>query len=138
MARKRRRRTRRETARDNPSYRSQPRRRLLRVILNRPPEPSPTFDPWRLTDVEDTRTWHPDGPVRNVRRISGVSADVEVPRSKRFPHKAPSSILRFHDPLRVIVCVRRRTRREVLFASRRNGRGNKKGRRTFNSEISCK
>lgn len=90
-----------------------------------------------LTEIEDNRTWHPEGNRRPV----GVTAS-RAARSLSIvtnPGSTRSSIA-FANPPQIPVCARRARRREVLFALNRTGRGamSRKRRRTWRSDISCK
>lgn len=98
-----------------------------------------SLEPLTLPLIEDRRTFHPDrvrpaarfttgGPSRlglserkNTRgRFKGFKANSQT--------KAP---IAFDVPASVAVCVRRKTRKQVLFAQRKTGRaGTKRLRRT--------
>lgn len=94
--------------------------------------------------VDDRRTFHPERAYRPALRFSGVKATVglvdkhssqpgrRVLRQTRAP-------IAFKAPEGVVVCVRRKQRREVLFALNRTGRGSKARRRvrSFWSGVSC-
>lgn len=88
-----------------------------------------------LRPVEDRRTWHPQGKKR-------PAASLDAPRhrlvvsSKPLSHPAPSrrakpSVARatlphtvqFAAPARVLICIRRKKRKEVLFAKKLTGKG---------------
>ncbi len=77
--------------------------------------------PLRL--YEDRRVFHPRGRQRAAFSEPRLAARVVVSpvRSRRLP-----AALSFTDPRRVVVCVRRRIRRQVLFA---NGTGGARGRK---------
>lgn len=118
---------------------------------------SPSYRPGfpSLVEVEDGRSWHPD-PDRGAVTIGGRWARVVVhPRpivARTKPLWAwkgmpiglqPPVGLRFESPLKVVTCVRRKVRREVIFAldrqrSRKSGgRGGRRYRRTWRSNIGC-
>lgn len=111
----------------------------------------PDLDPGPLTEVEDRRTYHPLGPNRPARTLGGTPARITVadrPASKRqrasgFHRKLRSShtkaVLAFAEPKRVLICIRRQRRKEVLHALGRAGRGGAKRhpRRSWHSEVSC-
>ena len=97
--------------------------------------------------TEDRRTYHPERANRPALRMSGLPAQVKVgSRPRRSPQASsramtfPSNVIAFQNPEVVVTCVRRKTRREVLFAKGGAG-GGKKIRRpkwTWRSRISCK
>lgn len=100
-----------------------------------------------LLEVEDRRRWEPNRltrPVRSSRRWNiPVRLVRDAPRSKglgvRFgpPTKARKAVarnvsfggLKFRTPRYVAVCVRRKSRREVLHALKKVGAGNSRHRR---------
>lgn len=88
-----------------------------------------------LSLIEDLRTYHPLGSSRRPRSVARASDGTHTLSDKR----KPGDVLRFQVPERVVVCMRRAERREVLFASRKAGKGSK-SRKTYNqySTISCK
>lgn len=105
------------------------------------------FTPVRsnLSEIEDGRYWHPD-PIRNARTprqwVSRFNLAKPVRRStQRVDRRAiafadPQS-LSFRNNKHVVVCVRRKQRREVLFAKGRGGGGKKRGRRNYWSNVRC-
>lgn len=96
-----------------------------------------------LTAIEDRRTFHPLGQVRPARMITGNSHTpvvAKVSRSKKFrpPRLYPGPGLRFAIPEKTLICLRRKKRKEVLFAKRKTGRrGQRKPRFNWYSRISC-
>lgn len=132
------------------------RRREVITVRSAMPSPSltsllrtfPTLDgPRHLSrDVEDRRRYHPLADYAPPLTFRGVPAKVQVKQKFSRPHKmagfsTPSVPKRvaFTAPKKVLVCVRREQRKEVLFALRRTkkGSGSKKFRTPF-SEVSCK
>lgn len=107
-----------------------------------------------LSEFEDRREWHPEGFARPARLFSRPRhrlSLVDQPRRSRTPlNRDPFSHLRsfnsqtkariaFREPDRVLVCVRRNIRKEVLHAFRKTGRvGQRRPRRSFYSSISCR
>lgn len=96
-----------------------------------------------LSQVEDRRAFHPLSSWRPARLLSGHPAPPVVPKSappgRSFRGRFPFHGLRFAVPERVVICVRRHERREVMFAKKRAGkRGQRKPRRNWYSAISCK
>ncbi|AYQ58218.1 hypothetical protein [Microviridae sp.] len=92
----------------------------------------------RLSLLEDRRHFHPLGPVRPA--LSLLSTRPRIVVRKRAPGGkfALSPHLSFEVPKSVAVCIRRKQRREVLFANKktRGGAGSKR-RRNFWSLIRC-
>lgn len=83
---------------------------------------------------DDGRTYHPLG-----RRRPQLTASGQVAQLRRTYHSLTHQI-GFHDPFNVMRCVRRATRREVLFAfnkQRKRGQGGGKYRRNYWSKIKC-
>lgn len=119
------------------------------VSLPRVPSPSPvTLYPFSgpLTLIEDRRTFHPLGPQRGAVSFSGAQhglrlSDREVTDRFHGLRKFPSqtkAVVAFDAPDDVLVCVRRRRRKEVLFAKRKTGRrGQRRPRRNWFSQIHC-
>lgn len=106
----------------------------------------------RLRFYEDRRQWHPEGVYRPARsfsrsfhRLRVVSDRREPVRSRKarnFLQEMRSSVpvrVGFQSPDGVLVCVRRKQRREVLHALRKTGRGGQR-RPVWNwySRISCR
>lgn len=117
-----------------------------------------------LLSVEDRRTWHPEGPHRPARSSRRWNARVNLlppQRTRRAFLRGPrltparpgharkgvarpslfSQLLRFrfNAPKYVAVCVRRSIRRQVLFATRRTGRGARAPRRrNYQSSVYCR
>lgn len=99
----------------------------------------------RLTDFEDRRQFHPDGVFQSPKVLFPPRSRV-VARARQGP-KAQNPVrgglvrfpsLSFSVPNKVLICVRRKQRKEVLFAKRKAGRGGqKRPRRNWYSEISC-
>lgn len=107
-----------------------------------------------LRDLEDRRTWNPEGfkaPARSLtssrHRLKLVDKNVNVQNQKnrdRFANlrKFPSqtkAIVAFEAPRSLAVCVRRSMRREVLHALKKAGKtGQKRPKRNWMSAISCR
>lgn len=102
-----------------------------------------------LRALEDRRLFTPEiyPPARAFRRSAtqlrekhvtrNVNRTSKVVRSYKLPLDAG---VRFSDPSRVGICIRRHQRREVLFANLRAGRGkrNKVGRWSEFSDVKCR
>lgn len=128
------------------------------VIANRAErllQPSlPSLRPWRVSsfvDVEDGRSWHPD-PERGAVTVGGRWARLVVHPRPAVAYSRPLWSwrgtprgvqvpvgLRFESPLKVITCLRRKVRREVIFARRKAGAGarSRVRARNWRSEIGC-
>lgn len=131
MARRRRKRERRSDAISQSPVRS------LTVRLSRPLAlPSPRH----LVEVDDRRRHHPLDFFRPARTWSGhpTRPNVVKPAVRKFSPSLPFGT-RFADPRRTVICVRRKERKEVLFALKRTGKGARarRRRRNFFSEVSC-
>lgn len=120
----------------------------LSVLVSRPLSP--------LNLIEDRRLYHPDGPNRPVLSIDGLPSFVtlepevnrNVGRTRSQRTKSTKARLVF-SPVQTLmdtprangpvsVCVRRETRREVLFARGKGGsRHRRKVRRNPTSKIGC-
>lgn len=136
--------TRRRTRRRrNDSPKRQWRRRLTEHNL-RPerdsrsiPRTEVLFRP-EWSQINDARLWHPDEPpaTRPAVTLGGTIAPVRTnkPKTRTVPHR-----LEYENPFGVITCLRRKLRREVVFAIGHGGRRGKKRqhRRNDRSEIEC-
>lgn len=125
-------RTSRQAGRDHSSI---ARRSLPRLTPYRLVSPAP------LTLYQDLRTYHPEGPFRPLfssprpaARIVGKALKSSRTRWGEGPHPG----LTFAAPNKVLLCVRRKRRKEVMFAKNKAGkRGQRKPRRNYWSSISC-
>lgn len=104
------------------------------------PRPVVFAQPDDLLAVQDWRRYDPR-PVtsRPAKTFSGSDAQVRVGRgSKQARNRVPKS-LGFVAPEKVVVCVRRKTRKEVLHALGYTGRGSGGGRKHRNhySKVHC-
>lgn len=90
-----------------------------------------------LRDIEDRRRFHFD-PVKPARTVKGTLARTRLAKAPQT-HRLPYT-LNFVAPKRVAICVRRQTRKEVIFAKGRAGGGRKRRspKRNAYSSISCK
>lgn len=124
----------------SPSWRDRTRSRLYDP---RPPEPD-----FRL--IQDDRYWNPDPAI--ARRLSGVPARLVVAkpsprtrsrglaRSRPFlAHSGPPHRIAFEAPRGVLVCIRRKIRKQVLHAFQIAGRKGARNppRRSLWSSIGC-
>lgn len=107
-----------------------------------------------LQDFEDRREWHPEPFTRPARSftqprhrlsVATPSRSRSTPLNRdrfarlRNPFNSLPARIAFRQPDKVLVCVRRSIRREVLHALRKNGkRGQRSPRFTQYSQISCR
>lgn len=105
-----------------------------------------------LQEVEDGRTYFPSPVTPSPRTYRGKPARITIqPGRARARARKPSSPLgalqanfgraqlQFAAPDAVLVCVRRKRRKQVLHAKRIAGRsGLRKPRRNFWSSVSCR
>lgn len=114
-----------------------------------------------LRQIEDRRTFHPLGPYRPARSFTTSRHLLTVPRFTNRNLGPPRPYVNVNQPIRdiqrrsrstalphqigferpdsVLVCVRRRQRREVLHALKKTGRaGQKRPRFTEYSTITCR
>lgn len=110
-----------------------------------PPRLSP------LTVFEDRRQFHPEGDyaparsfnksrhrlvVRPARAVAKASRSFKSP--ELFTPKFVTSSVYFDAPKRVLVCVRRKIRKQVMFALKKAGRaGQRRQRRNEFSDVYC-
>lgn len=95
---------------------------------------------------EDRRRYHPDGVFRDPVAVPRSAARLVVPPRKGgvksgglggIRLRYPTASIGFQRPSRVAICVKRKSRREVIFAIGRGGAGNRKGKRNYTSGFSC-
>lgn len=98
-----------------------------------------------LTEIEDRRQWHPLGVNRPARSFNRAQHTLQVPKypkrqGRAFrPYKWPTAQIGFTQPDQVLVCVRRKQRREVLHALKKAGRGGqRRPRYNLYSKITCR
>lgn len=112
--------------------------RRLQVPRIMTPRPLNRLTP-NLRLVEDRRTWHPDGkalsPVRMLNSKRPRLQPVAFSSSK-LRNVIPTAI-GFKIPKKVAICVRRKQRKEVLFAKRKAGHGTARPKRNQWSDVHC-
>lgn len=88
--------------------------------------PSPTY----INPIEDRRVFSPvPRPGPSPKTTRGTSAHLYAPTAKTIGFQAPNHVMQ---------CVRRKSRRQVLFAKKRTRQGARANRRhNFWSKISC-
>lgn len=85
----------------------------------------PLSDTFRVQNViEDRRTYHPRTSNRDYKTLAGRTAKF-IDRVSEGSEKWGRAVgqIYFHSPLRVMVCKKRRKRRQSLFALRKAGKG---------------
>lgn len=91
--------------------------------------------------VEDRRQWHPLKHEQPARKVSGRPAGLRLTDIRNSFFSAQSKArLSFADPRRVLTCIRRKTRKEVIHALKKAGRKGGSGgkrRRDWRSGIKC-
>lgn len=128
---------------------------LENELLAAPARPSPPAalrPPARSALIDDRRRWDPGDTPRDAfgRQARVVMSPKASPKNRqrsgvKFKHlegNFPRALLRevqsFQDPRRVMICVRRKSRREVLFAIRKTGKGARsRKRRNEWSNVKC-
>lgn len=105
-----------------------PRPRLLPTVV---------IPPLRLPLIEDRRRFHPLREYRPAMSLRRSDARVVIDRPRQRPFSFPD-VFRFQVPRRVAICVRRKRRREALFALNRTGKGSRAPKsRNYWSDVSC-
>lgn len=113
---------------------------------------STLLGPAPLLELEDGRQWHPD-PDRGALSVGGRYARVVVHKRPLVAYSRPIYAKRglpagfqvpvgtmFESPFRVITCLRRKIRREIIFARNKAGSGVRRRRprpRDWKSNVSC-
>lgn len=127
--------------RDTPSISSRPLHEMEFLVRPLPDLPinSPVVRS-QLSEIEDYRVFTPD-PVRVAKssRRSSVRLQLAPARGRPVSGRPFSDVQRltFRQPKFVAVCIRRKQRKEVLFAKGKSGGGNRRGRRSFWSDVRC-
>lgn len=78
-----------------------------------------------LSSMDDGRTFDFAPDTRPARLFYGINASVgatHAPKKNQHPSRVPYQIA-FTAPAETLVCVRRKRRKEVLFAKRKTGKG---------------
>lgn len=97
---------------------------------------NPRFTEERLlNEIEDRRTYHPDGPYRPALQLDARPSQLQQKHQAVRQFQQPA----FDTPKAVLICVRRKQRREVLFAKKkhRKGGGARRHRRNHYSNVRC-
>lgn len=116
--------------------------------------PKVTHTAPKLSQIEDRRTWHPQGKTRPARSFQSSQHKLKIatnrhtsPRSTNPVHLKKAAAraaalphrVQFDAPQKVLICVRRQQRKQVLFALRKTGKGAraKRHRQSYFSSIGC-
>ena len=93
-----------------------------------------------LRAIEDRRTWHPEGEFRPARSFNKARHALVVkksPASSSGRFRLPTRVM-FDAPKKVLICVRRQRRKEVIFAKGKAGGGRRRSpTRNWYSDVSC-
>lgn len=94
-----------------------------------------------LSDTRDDRSYHPQGRRKPPVTLNLNRARLKVGR-KSLTRSLTDALpygLSFANPGKVVTCVKRRVRKEVLHALKKTGGGRRRKppRRNFWSEVSC-
>lgn len=122
------------------------RRRATTAIANRPVDVYPDSLP--LSELQNGRLWSPNpfptswpDPLRlnSAKARLVIGQNVNRPFKPSRPFATLSPVVRFEAPKKVLVCIRRKQRREVLHAKGIAGRrGLRMPRRSPYSSVSCR
>jgi len=90
-----------------------------------------------LRQIEDRRTFHPQGNKRPARSLNRSQHKLVLADKKTNPRL--SNRVQFDAPKRVLICIRRKMRKEVLFAKAKTGKGARarRHRQSYFSEVKC-
>lgn len=93
-----------------------------------------------LSLVDDRRSFHPESAVRPTRdvfssRPARIVLSDEVGPDRRIRNRQTKASIAFDAPERVVLCVRRKMRREVVLA--KGIRAGRRRRRSFWSNVKC-
>lgn len=117
-----------------------------------PSPPAALRPPARSALIDDRRRWDPGDTPRDAfgRQARVVMSPKASAKARQQPAVKPSrprlyqsraflrEVQSFEDPRRVMICVRRKSRREVLFAIRKTGKGARsRKRRNEWSNVRC-
>lgn len=105
-----------------------------RSVVRQPLQLSPI-----LSQIQDLRTVA--DPLQAALDVFGQVAPIGVTDQPVKPSRSPrrSPKLRFDAPASVLVCIRRHTRKEVLFAKGKTGKGSRSPKRlNAYSKVRCK
>lgn len=99
----------------------------------------PSINPFSIGVIpDDRRTFHPDQSTRFPRASLSYANNIGVSRSAKNKSRRFPFAVGFKSPSRVYLCVRRKVRREVMFA--KSGAGSRRMRRpkrNYYSDVRC-
>lgn len=127
--------------RRSPEARPLNRNAVRAVFTTTGPHIGINIKPLNLSLLDDNRRFHPMGPLRPVaatRRYARALVERAPIKPSTYKPTFPSLKLGFAVPEKVARCVRRKTRREVMFATRQTGKGARSRRkRDYWSNVRC-
>lgn len=88
----------------------------------------------KLDEFEDRRFVLDDAPARSTRRVVQIGIR---PRPSRRSVERTWSAIHFKYPVHTLICVRRKRRRQVLFAKGRGGGGKRPPKYNSYSHVRC-
>lgn len=90
-------------------------------------------------EIEDRRTFHPEALFRPPMDVAAKPAGYRRQQNPNATRRGNTiHNISFDAPQKALVCVRRKTRREVIFAKKKHRKGAGSGRRrNFLSNIRC-
>ncbi|UYL83855.1 MAG: hypothetical protein [Wigfec virus K19_159] len=118
---------------------------LLRNFIKKQPlTPSLHLEPpkFNLNQIQDLRRFHPapEPFKRPAGALKRSATQLVIPADKKSTQRArlPSQVA-FKAPPHVLVCIRRKQRKQVLFAKKLTGRGSRARKHTRNywSSVKC-
>lgn len=122
------------------SKKSRGRRDVSNIANPRLPFPSSFVRlPGQLDLFEDRRLFNPD-PLPPARSFQSPRHRLVVPKQQASKNArgALPHFVGFRTPNKVLICVRRKIREEVMHALKKTGkRGQKKPRRNYYSDVRC-
>lgn len=116
------------------------RNRDVTTIASAPLASVRTSWPSLLSAIEDRRLYHPVSPAPAKTFTTKAAADVLGSPVRKGPlarSTLSADFFKFRQPKAVAICVRRKQRREVLFASGKGGKGWRRKRRNAWSDVHC-
>lgn len=102
--------------------------------------PLGTLPTVRLTQIQDLRAFDPEPELSPARDILGRIASVTgtTPKKQTRGRSRVPFQLAFKAPKQTLVCIRRKTRKQVLFAKRKTGKGGQRRARWSKwSSVKC-
>lgn len=96
-----------------------------------------------LSQIQDLRSFYPEPDFLRAplnlqgQKVSTVASPNRNAKTRRSRTMLPYAV-GFDQPTQVLVCVRRKIRREVLFAKKRHRGASRKKRRNSFSNIRCR